>query len=59
MRFLNMGTGMSSGHGGRLVEQLFTAPFQVRSATVQHRRHGGVNGRGASYPPEPAAAFLG
>ena len=21
-------------------------PFQVRSATVQHRRHGGVNGRG-------------
>jgi hypothetical protein len=22
------------------------APFQVRSATVQHRRHGGVNGRG-------------
>jgi hypothetical protein len=38
MRFLNMGTGMSSGHGGRLVERLFTAPFQVRSATVQHRR---------------------
>jgi tripartite-type tricarboxylate transporter receptor subunit TctC len=24
----------------------FIAPFQVRSATVQHRRHGGVNGRG-------------
>jgi hypothetical protein len=24
----------------------FPAPFQVRSATVQHRRHGGVNGRG-------------
>jgi transposase len=24
----------------------FQAPFQVRSATVQHRRHGGVNGRG-------------
>jgi len=23
-----------------------TAPIQVRSATVQHRRHGGVNGRG-------------
>jgi inorganic pyrophosphatase len=22
------------------------SPFQVRSATVQHRRHGGVNGRG-------------
>jgi hypothetical protein len=22
------------------------APIQVRSATVQHRRHGGVNGRG-------------
>jgi hypothetical protein len=22
-----------------------TSPFQVRSATVQHRRHGGVNGR--------------
>jgi putative oxidoreductase len=22
------------------------APFQVRSATVQHRQHGGVNGRG-------------
>jgi hypothetical protein len=21
-------------------------PFQVRSATVQHRQHGGVNGRG-------------
>jgi len=21
-------------------------PIQVRSATVQHRRHGGVNGRG-------------
>jgi hypothetical protein len=34
-----------------VVEQLFeeasmTAPFQVRSATVQHRRHGGVNGWG-------------
>ena len=26
-------------------EYLLT-PFQVRSATVQHRRHGGVNGRG-------------
>jgi tripartite-type tricarboxylate transporter receptor subunit TctC len=25
---------------------LFATPFQVRSATVQHRRHGGVNGRG-------------
>ena len=25
---------------------VFIAPFQVRSATVQHRRHGGVNGRG-------------
>jgi hypothetical protein len=24
----------------------FNSPFQVRSATVQHRRHGGVNGRG-------------
>jgi hypothetical protein len=24
----------------------YIAPFQVRSATVQHRRHGGVNGRG-------------
>jgi len=24
----------------------FTTPFQVRSATVQHRQHGGVNGRG-------------
>jgi hypothetical protein len=24
----------------------FGTPFQVRSATVQHRRHGGVNGRG-------------
>ena len=24
----------------------FATPFQVRSATVQHRRHGGVNGRG-------------
>ena len=24
----------------------FVTPFQVRSATVQHRRHGGVNGRG-------------
>ena len=22
------------------------APIQIRSATVQHRRHGGVNGRG-------------
>ena len=26
----------------------FITPFQVRSATVQHRRHGGVNGRGIS-----------
>ena len=25
---------------------VFPTPFQVRSATVQHRRHGGVNGRG-------------
>jgi hypothetical protein len=25
---------------------LLETPFQVRSATVQHRRHGGVNGRG-------------
>jgi tripartite-type tricarboxylate transporter receptor subunit TctC len=25
---------------------LYVPPFQVRSATVQHRRHGGVNGRG-------------
>jgi hypothetical protein len=25
---------------------VYIAPFQVRSATVQHRRHGGVNGRG-------------
>jgi hypothetical protein len=24
----------------------FVTPIQVRSATVQHRRHGGVNGRG-------------
>ena len=24
----------------------FVTPFQVRSATVQHRRHGGANGRG-------------
>jgi hypothetical protein len=24
----------------------FDSPFQVRSATVQHRQHGGVNGRG-------------
>jgi hypothetical protein len=24
----------------------FFTPFQVRSATVQHRQHGGVNGRG-------------
>jgi hypothetical protein len=27
-------------------KELKEAPFQVRSATVQHRRHGGVNGRG-------------
>jgi hypothetical protein len=26
--------------------QVMISPFQVRSATVQHRRHGGVNGRG-------------
>jgi hypothetical protein len=26
--------------------EVFHTPFQVRSATVQHRRHGGVNGRG-------------
>ena len=26
--------------------RIFVAPFQVRSATVQHRRHGGANGRG-------------
>jgi tripartite-type tricarboxylate transporter receptor subunit TctC len=25
---------------------LYGTPFQVRSATVPHRRHGGVNGRG-------------
>jgi hypothetical protein len=25
---------------------IFLTPFQVRSATVQHRRQGGVNGRG-------------
>jgi AAA domain len=31
-----------------LIENIpfFIAPFQVRSATVQHRRHGGVIGRG-------------
>jgi putative ABC transport system substrate-binding protein len=29
-----------------LSEGEFISPFQVRSATVQHRRHGGVNGRG-------------
>jgi hypothetical protein len=26
--------------------KIIPSPFQVRSATVQHRRHGGVNGRG-------------
>jgi len=26
--------------------EFIESPFQVRSATVQHRRHGGVNGRG-------------
>jgi DNA-binding transcriptional LysR family regulator len=29
-----------------VIPQVFEAPFQVQSATVQHRRHGGVNGRG-------------
>jgi putative ABC transport system substrate-binding protein len=28
------------------VSTFMPSPFQVRSATVQHRRHGGVNGRG-------------
>jgi transposase len=36
--------------GKERVEAVFreenNSPFQVRSATVQHRRHGGVNGRG-------------
>src|SRR6204780_1203482 len=27
-------------------QRLYVTPFQVRSATVQHRQHGGVNGRG-------------
>jgi type III restriction enzyme len=29
-----------------IAEHFYRAPFQVRSATVQHRQHGGVNGRG-------------
>jgi Zn-dependent peptidase ImmA (M78 family) len=29
-----------------LKERWKVSPIQVRSATVQHRRHGGVNGRG-------------
>src|SRR5271163_3340591 len=28
------------------LERDILSPIQVRSATVQHRRHGGVNGRG-------------
>jgi hypothetical protein len=32
--------------GIRIRGVVIDAPFQVRSATVQHRRHGGVNGRG-------------
>jgi hypothetical protein len=31
---------------GAKVGRYFDSPFQVRSATVQHRQHGGVNGRG-------------
>jgi hypothetical protein len=38
------------GQWGNGITQNFSSvnvsPFQVRSATVQHRRHGGVNGRG-------------
>jgi hypothetical protein len=34
------------GQMENLIKLHFSAPFQVRSATVQHRRHGGVNGRG-------------
>ncbi len=36
--------GSPRAAGGLL--PVFSAPIQVRSATVQHRRHGGVNGRG-------------
>ena len=40
-------TVSSAWHAPVRMSQLsFPTPFQVRSATVQHRRHGGVNGGG-------------
>ena len=54
--FVSAGTIIWTFHAGfdYIVDELpqdeiqrdFVSPFQVRSATVQHRRHGGVNGRG-------------
>jgi hypothetical protein len=49
-RRVEMGRAVVSPYGQRVPaavdRDLILAPFQVRSATVQHGWHGGVNGRG-------------
>jgi opacity protein-like surface antigen len=44
--YLVAGVAFAQIDSSRFVDIGYFAPFQVRSATVQHRRHGGVNGRG-------------
>jgi hypothetical protein len=41
-----IGFDVAAYFNGVYHHDLHASPFQVRSATVQHRRHGGVNGRG-------------